>query len=131
MTRRRSWAWLLVGLLASACNDRYTIGAEHPASSTGNATSTSTGEHTGTTTDAATEAGSGSGSSSGSSSSGAPLCSAELGATPCETCLGGECCDPVLACLDLDACRCVLECRIEGHSLESCETDCGDRKSVV
>ena len=135
MSPRRSWGLLLVGVLAAACNERYTIGAEQPASSSGDGTSqgpTSTGAGTGTTTHATTEAGTGSAgtgsstdSGSGTGSSGASLCTAEVGTTPCETCLRSACCDPLLACVDLDSCRCVLACRIEGHSLQSCETDCG------
>ena len=143
MSVLRPAAWMVVSLFAVACNDRYTIGVEHPATSSGGSTShssatqTSTGASTEDSTGASTETESGTsghastGAGSESDASGAALCSAEIGPTSCETCLADACCDPLLACQDLDSCQCVLACRIEGHSLESCQTDCDGATPVV
>lgn len=143
MSVLRPVAWMVASLLAVACNDRYTIGVEHPATSSGGSTSqssvtrTSIGASTGDSTGASTETDSGTSghastrAGSESDASGAALCLVEIGPTSCETCLADACCDPLLACLDVDACHCVLACRIDGHSLESCQNDCDGATPVV
>ncbi len=125
------WA-LAFTLLGVACQGRYVIGSEPGASATGDSTSsTGTPPADGSGSDSG-DAGSGDaseGTSSGSSTSGSTStgghCAAELGESPCETCLAEACCELATSCVDDPTCACILACRLEGHSLVACETDCG------
>lgn len=123
---------LALTLLGGACQGRYVIGSEPGASAGGDATS-STGDSTSEGSDATSDAGSdttsasestSSRSSSSSSTTGAH-CSPGLGESTCELCLAEACCELVTFCVDDPTCACILSCRLEGHSLDACETDCG------
>jgi hypothetical protein len=46
-------------------------------------------------------------------------------ALSCGECLASDCCDPVLACANVDECLCLADCVLEGGSPGKCKNSCG------
>jgi len=57
------------------------------------------------------------------------FCDARGGGPGCGFCLGDSCCREILACVELDACACWLDCTRE-LSLADCVDECGDPPAV-
>lgn len=123
-----------LALLSVACQGRYVIGSERGAS--GGGTSSTSGDATSGEAGAATNAdadstttttleSTGHGSNASSSSTTETHCAAVLGDSSCELCLADTCCALAASCVDDPTCACMLACRLDGHSWQACDSDCG------